>query len=892
MNMGRIWKMLRQRTDVWAPGERVDNQSPSLESGLGTVHFSSDPDTAVNLQQFVIKPDGHIAALLKLYNPRNAAHEITVTLSAAQKVLLQQKITLNPGESKPVDLLALPKEADGALAELTVQSGTKVLFHQSAPLIMERVGQLALWSYPSRQQIRLGWAVQSDADPNSLNLNVQLKDASGKVVQQSTVPHLAALNGSTLIDIKSLAPGNYTVNAQIENGQNVVQQQALPFEKKPLPSWLDNTLGISDTPPSPWTNVQVNKNQDAIGIWGRTYDYGGKLLPAQIINQGKPMLAAPMRIEMQSGGGTQSTDSAQADARWTKISATRATSLRDQTLGAVKLTADSYTEFDGMTWMELTAAPQSAKVLLGGLTFEIPLKTEWAKLIKPYDDYTMRQTGALPENGWKGKAMSMPWVGNGDGGIQFFLETTATWIGSKSIEIVPDKHGAVIMRIHLIDAPSTLDKPLHFAFGWIASPVKPAPKDSRDWRLMSNPTSTEFYVRQAAALNPDIKWYLPWWLGWWWLPEKHPGFTAGVPVPAGNDRENAVHDYFGVRFYGAPYSRLAEMGTANPWFAQFGDEWVPDTTKFVPDTTVSPALRVTPVSQAARSLRDFYAWGYNRLLNEGNVHALYFDVSRALLDSNIYHGAGMPMPDGSIEPSLGILGVRQIFKRIYTLMKAKHPDGKIFYHMSGKVMLPIDSFCDGMIDGENYTGWLDRKNNRGYENVLSVDQFRAEYSAQNNFGPASIFLPEFERAKSITPDEWKTLGYGHADYLLGLIFLHDSNLWWIWMPETHVAQVYGAFDATGWDADWTFIPYWRQKYFSLPEGVYASLYQSPDSKKVLLVIMNTSGKEQQIDLTTALGKSTFTSAKAVYPDQTVGREKGTFNAKIGNNNFAAFLLEK
>jgi hypothetical protein len=31
---------------------------------------------------------------------------------------------------------------------------------------------------------------------------------------------------------------------------------------------------------------------------------------------------------------------------------------------------------------------------------------------------------------------------------------------------------------------------------------------------------------------------------------------------------------------------------------------------------------------------------------------------------------------------------------------------------------------------------------------------------------------------SIRLDEWPTLGYQHADYLLGLVFLHDSNIWW------------------------------------------------------------------------------------------------------------------
>lgn len=907
VNFGRAWKLLRQRTDLWAAGERADGKPLSAQSALGEITFSAQPDTTINLQQFNMEADGHVNAALHLSNPGTAAHQVSVTLMAGNTTLQHQEVLLQPQTQQTITLAALPQHADGALVSVDVKSGTKVLFHQAAPLILERVGQLTMWNYPSTQQMRLGWVIQSASPPDALSLNAQIKDANGKAAQQVTLEHLPALTGSTLVDVKALPPGNYTVDVQIKDGENVVQQQALSYDKKPLPDWLGNSLGISDTPPPPWTNIKIDQAKDTASVWGRTYDYGLRLLPEQIINQGKPMLAAPMRIQVDSGGAVSSSSGDETSyAKWTQTNAVHSSSLRRQTVGPLALTVDSYVEFDGMTWLDLTADPQGAKVLLNGLTLEIPLKAEWAKLIKPYDDYRLQHTGALPENGWKGDASSMPWIGNGDGGFQFFQETTASWIGSKSVEILPDGKGAMVLRIHLIDAQTTLDKPLHFAFGWMASPVKPAPRDHRDWRLFSSggivndpkgagPVAQ--YVQQAAKRNSNLSFYFPWWQGWWWLPGNYkgnPDSSGLVPVPAENNPQtNAVRQYYGLPFYGAPYGRLTEAGTANPWFAQFGDEWVPSTAKITPDQTQEPAQRITKVSQAARSLRDFYAWGYDRLLNEGDVHALYFDVSRPSTDTNIYHGAGTQMPDGSIEPMRNILGTRKMFQRIYTLMKTKHPDGKIFYHMSGEIILPVDSFCDALIDGENYTGLLDRKDNRGYEKVLSVDQFRTEYSAQNNFGPASVFLPEFDRSKAIMADEWKDLGYQHADYLMGLIFLHNSNLWWTYMPYDHVAQVYNAMDSSGWNSDWKFIPYWQQKYFSLPQGVYASLYQSPDSKKVLLVIMNTSGKDQDLILPTALDKSTFTLAKAIYPNQPVTMQNAQINMlHIDNNNFRAILLEK
>jgi len=908
VNLGRIWKMLRQRTDLWAPGQRMNDEPETPFSGLGTIHFSSQPDAVVDLQQFKIAPSGNIDASVNLYNPGTASRELNVVLTAANDTLQNQKVLLQPGKQQAVTLSALPQKADGALIGITVQNGTKVLFHQSAPFIPERVGQLALWSYPSREQIRLGWTIQTTSDPQALRLAAQIKNSSGGVVQNISLEHLTSLTGSTLADVKLLAPGQYTVDVKISEGPNVLQQQILAYDKQPLPSWLGNTLGISDTPPPPWTNVTIDQAKDAASVWGRTYDYGLRLLPEQIINQGKPMLAAPMQIKVAGGAAVSSSADAETSyAKWTETNAVRSSSQRRQTVGALALTADSYVEFDGMTWLNLTAEPQGAKAFLNGLTLEIPLKKEWAELIRPYDDYHLQQTGTLPVKGWQGAAASMPWIGNGDGGIQFFQENTASWIGSKSIEVIPGAHGMVTLRIHLVDQPVTLEKPLHFAFGWIVSPVKAAPRNYRNWRLLSSgkvvgdPEGTGpvgSYLIRSTALNPKLEAIFSWWQGWWKLPAEHkgdPDQTGVTPVPKDDlDKAAGILDYHGIEISSAAYSRLTGLvGTANPWFAQFGDEWVSSTAKFTPEMSLAPPLQSATVSQASSSLRDYYLWGFNQLLTQTKTKALYFDVSRPISDTNIYHGAGVEMPDGTIEPSRNILGMREVFKRTYTLMKQLHPDGKILYHMSGEIMLPVYSFCDAMIDGENYTGLLDRKENRGYEKILSVEQFRAEYAAQNNFGPASVFLPEFERAESITPDEWKTLGYQHADYLLGLIFLHDSNLWWAFMPVEHVAQVYGAFDATGWNSDWKFIPYWQQKYLSLPSNVYASLYQSPDGKKVVLVAMNTSGKDQEINLPATLGNSTFTSAKAVYPDRPVSLQNGKIsNLPVHNNAFTVVLLEK
>jgi hypothetical protein len=770
-------------------------------------------------------------------------------------------------------------------------------------------GQIDIWSYPSLQKARLGWEVLSIQDLQGMSLKGVLKNRQGRVVKNISLPVLTSFKGSEQIGVGDIPDGEYTLDVAVSRGQKAVLHQTLNYHKKPLPEWFGNKLGISDTPPVPWTNVALDSPRDNLSIWGRNYQYDARLLPTQIINQGKAMLTSPMRLAVATEGKDAQVSSEQkSTVKWTEHSAMLARSQRQQALGDVSFTANSTTEFDGMTWLDLTVAPRGGTAKVGQLVFEIPLRKEWAELIKPYDDYLAQQAGKLSPDGWQGKALSMPWVGNGDGGIQFFLETSVNWQGSKKVEIVPDGQGNYVLRAHLIDTPFALDKPLSFSFGWIVSPVKAPNTKLRDVRLIPNwryerlknvpfeANVMEKYDLRARQLNPNFQTIFPWWQGWWWLPvENYPGNYDGTgTLPVINNKElSGTVDYFNQPHAVSFYGRFSEMGTANPWFEQFGDEWVADTGKYSLDPAMPIEEQKVPVSQEAQSLNDFYAWGYHQLIEKANAKSLYYDLSMPVSDSNIYRGAGAVLTDGANEPIRNIRGMRRIFQRVYTMLKEKNPDASIIYHMSGEVMLPLESFTDILADGENFAHLVNRNNNRGYENFLDVDKYRAEYAPQNNRGPSGSLIPQFERMGSIRADEWEQMGYGHADYLLGLTLLHDSHIWWESLSDEYWTKAYGAIEETGRNGDWSFVPYWHQKYFALPKGVYASIYRSPDLKKSLVILMNTSGSSQPIELPLQLGEERYSSTALVYPQSApAARNTTTFSHTQENNSFQAILLEQ
>ncbi len=409
-------------------------------------------------------------------------------------------------------------------------------------------------------------------------------------------------------------------------------------------------------------------------------------------------------------------------------------------------------------------------------------------------------------------------------------------------------------------------------------------------------TPVSEYLEAAIRENPNIQAVLPWWQGWWKIPADYRGnvdHAGTTPEPKEDLSPDAgMIRYRDTEFIQAAYGRLSgEVSTANPWFAQFGDEWVANTAGFVPSSNRPFETQKAIVSQASESLRDFYLWGYNDLMERSKTKALYFDVSRPVDDTNIYRGGGVLMPDGSIEPTHNILGMREAFKRIYTLLKQKHPDGQVYYHSSGAIMLPLLSFVDANVNGENYGGLLDRKENRGYERVLSIDQVRAEYSMQNNIGPGTMLLPQFERAKSIKKEEWNEDLYQHIDYILGLTLLHDSNIWWIYVPVKYLASIYTKIIPTGLSAEWTFLPYWHENGVQSPEGVYTSLYQSPDQKRMFLVAMNTSATEQKMEVPLTIGPNTFTEIEGIYVASDRKDGKGALVTAIPGHGFVMYLLK-
>ena len=901
----RKWKQLKDTTDTWA------YFSDPKKNSFGTLAFTGNNSVAVKVKEVSGFELGKIKFDVELNNISDRKEAVSVVLKAGKNILKNEKYTIAPNKTlkfqSKVDLTQV--KANMLHFDIKNKKG-EVYYSQSIPYFIPKKLTITLKKYPAVEQVVASWQIRKIYDKvNDLNASIEIIPVGdSKAVIAKKIQPLASFDGSTAVSTKNLPIGKYQIKMTLRNKNKILVNKLVDYEKKPLPEWFGNRLGISEKVPPPWTALKL-KN-DAVSMWGRIYDFKGTLFPYEINNQGNEILSAPMDLLCKMADGTTAKSSAAAcEIRWDKKTPVKVSSIRTQDLAGIKIINKSYIEFDGMMWMEIEVAPKYAKASVKELTLRIPMKKRYAHLINAYD-YSLRKTGKLPNEGYT-SSMGPRWVGDEEGGIQVFAETSDNWIGDKRKELeIINGEKEVVFKLRLINKLVTIDKPITFSLGFIVTPVKQTVQNMRDIIVMSGRwiplikgtgLAGEYY-KKAFQVHKGLEVYHGWSQGWWKTEEGYKGNadqTGFFPIP----RENLSKSYgtdktdYGMTFYSAPYARLQQAWAGSPEFDQFGDEWMSNINKlYINNESVPRAHWSIQACQNARSFQDFTLYGLNKLLDR-STRAFYFDVSKPHACNNIYHGCGSNNKNENPGYTMNILGTRQLVRRIYTLLKEKHPDGMIFFHMSGQLAMPCWSFTDALVDGENFHSLHDRKNNRGMENFLTLDTFAAEYAAQNNFGPYSVILPQFSRSGAIKDDEWKELGYQHAEYLLGLIFLHNSQLWFpAYIPVEPTTKLYYAFDKNGLDSTFKYIAYWKQQVVKIPDNIKASFFVSPNKKKAFMIVMNFSWKDKIIDLKinpAKLEMKTINSAKMIYPEKTVNFVSGTVIEKttIPGKNFRLYILE-
>ena len=412
------------------------------------------------------------------------------------------------------------------------------------------------------------------------------------------------------------------------------------------------------------------------------------------------------------------------------------------------------------------------------------------------------------------------WLGDNETGLFWFCESDEMWPNGgagNAVEVVRSER-AVTLRLNILQPGQTLPENWRLAFGLQATPVKPLPKDWRKWRLSAlEPSQDDTYANVSII---------------WPTPEKDSLRYYGYPEASDPAlfRERVV-DLHKRKVKAVPYLCLSFLSAASPEWPLFGHHWAMGAVDNSAADVVAYGAGFAMTSPAGKGYSDFIVWKDRQFIDRYEIDGVYHDNTHPYPSTNLAAGVGY-LRNGTARRTFPILAYRELYRRMYAVVKDLPRETFTMAHMSGKVTIPILAYEDSYLDGENFRGRV----KDSYMDVISLDTFRAEFNGRQ-WGIMPFFIPEFpeELRQQVEP----TRG------LMALLMAHDVAVWPIWCNAAVVWEAWDALDAFGY-VDSEFIPYFADlppATTDMPE-VIVSAYKREDAR-ALVVVANLSREDRQ-----------------------------------------------
>ncbi len=500
----------RWRVNVCRDGETMNRYSSwayaagnfhTLEN-LGEIVFSTS-DRAIRLGPLGDLAAGKVSARVALtgllFDPL-----VVVTgklVGSDAKTIVEQENRL--ADYRAVTVAAPPLVT--GLYQLTVRAATQhdVMYSQRLPFRVMKAYDIAAEGYPYEGKL---WVTANVAGlpgpPPGLVARSQLMQGE-RAVAGCSVDKFVRGCGAAAIDIADLAPGKYRVRSEAVGPDGKVLASAeADYEHFARPRWWHSTEGLDHTIPYPWEPVRCDGS--TIRVWGREYRCGQGTLPQQVVDQGEPMLAAPISLKLTTGGHTEdlgalrAVDVAAPDDMSVRVSRGR--------VGALDVKLLTTTEFDGLQRYDLTLTPQEPTEV-ASLRLEIPVKSHYARFLCPSNGMSSPSL-ITPPGGWRSPFLPQVWVGNDDIGLAWIAESDEVWWphDDQALEVRPEGETTFI-RGNMIRTPRRLDKPITLTFALMATPTKDAHAGDPFWVRFGEgegKTMCQELCRYPGAGNLDI----------------------------------------------------------------------------------------------------------------------------------------------------------------------------------------------------------------------------------------------------------------------------------------------------------------------------------------------------------------------------------------------------
>jgi len=760
----------RKATDgVWAINLARDWKNPwewsSLTGGYAQAGarfvFTDKPAPAV---QYAADPDpflGGFEGQLSVLNPGAAALPVKAQLVLDRNNMptlrVERDLTLKPGEKQVVSL-NVPEDDPATQYELAIRvaspDGKTVYYERKTkwPHLREEyrwiVGKekeklpvdFQFAHYPYRKKMRLlvditGLPKKAKAKEVLAQIRTQIE----KTVVKAVVFPIEEFKDGRCEKAIELPPldGLYEI-AMRAKGENVPDGETVKtFERKVFP-WEHTPTGRSAKVYPPFTPIELESKtlktvlrehrlNDA-GLWDQV------LATSANTKITKPILAEPMRYAVTVAGKP-----AEVAAQPMNVLSARPHEVRAESsfrAGALEASSRTTWDYDGTVKVELTLN-STAGESVDALVLEIPFSDESGTHIHANADRIRAPVAQRLPAGegvvWDASKCAYSeypqafcpyvYVGTPVRGICWFAENDRGWSWDPkkpNMDLYRDG-GKVVLRVHLINKPITIEEPRTITFGLLAAPVKPplvAPGEKPHWWRYR-------YLRDNyTLLGTDVNWLS---IG-----------TCGSFYPAGKDlylwemlakgnREKlSIETIKGVEDWGtkyfAPYgdrrvdswvrhvrhnlrsrygtkmvfyyNRASHQGCEE--FETFKDEWCLTDLRTIGKGKGLGEIKVVP----SPSYIDFNLYWYARSFEIGGNQGVYWDNFFFAPSYNTEMTPAYRREDGSIVPSSGVWGLRELCKRTFIMMNERGLLPITFPHMTSFNPLPLLAFSTVQYDWE------------------------------------------------------------------------------------------------------------------------------------------------------------------------------------------------
>ena len=617
-----------------------------------------------------------------------------------------------------------------------------------------------------------------------------------------------------------------------------VTDEAAAEEEK---DWLVNRRGIEalddDFILPPFTPIELKGN--TASVWGRDYTFGACNLLEQVKVLGDDLLAAPMRFTAKVNGREIRFETGeQVVIRKRKGIAEFFTRANSPDLDIEVRTA---IEYDGMVKVDFTFDPRGS-VQLDHFRYEILWPEKYARFIHyiglregglSLNVPRISNTRRLPEGQgtvWSAPFKQLVWLGTYDRGLLWFCTSERNWSPHDRTKRgdglrVIRKNGTVKLEITPVSEPKLIGKRTTYTFGLMATPVRPR---TPGWRGtdMNYESYAKTAKRKYGAETPVIYSsgsYDP-------IPPatRNPAAVAFYPrlynLDAYRKRIANVHKenrLFGL--YVDPvlcslgiYKDMSQYG-AVPWDPTTDNEDAAGTKVDAPFLWQPPEVkkyyaewRKEPISTApygkANGERqfsvginsrysDFFCYLLEKHAEAGADGIANLDEWSPVADLNPRHDMGYYEADDKRYPEYDWFARRRLLKRMCAVFYKKH--GKLplmRVHLAACQVIPIASFCDSVVTGENInSAYFRRKelmdkytvnadkileslNNGGRDYFYYVsppDRWAIEYGGQA-FGFNVCVISNLTKSPKIDP-KFASSEAATRDYL-AMCLIHDNTL--------------------------------------------------------------------------------------------------------------------